>query len=150
MPSRNWFYHTKCYNEWKNNSFGDDQTWHDLIYDFIARDLKVTYDYFLIEAQIKNYLKNHQATMKGIYFALKYYYEVKKNPWNDDKAHGGIGIIPYIYKDSTEYWVAQEQKHQGFIKELEEQLKERAAREVIKIKPKVNQKKKPKFSLEDI
>ena len=42
--------------------------------------------------------------------ALKYFYEIKGNDVKD--AHGGIGIIPYIYQESYDYyykiWAAQQ------------------------------------------
>jgi len=35
--------------------------------------------------------------------ALKYWYEVKKNPLDTNR---GIGIIPYIYNQAKEYYYA--------------------------------------------
>ena len=37
-------------------------------------------------------------TAKGMYFALKYFYEIKKG--DVSKSENGIGIIPHIYEDS--------------------------------------------------
>ena len=33
---------------------------------------------------------------------LIYWYEIKGN--STEKANGGIGIIPYVYKDASEYY----------------------------------------------
>jgi len=125
MPSKNWFYHKSCYESWKTNPQGTDEEWIDYIYDFISRDLKVSYDYFLIEAQRKKFNKNNM-TNKGIFFSLKYFYEVKNNDW--EKGHGGIGIVPYIYNDACSYWVQRERNNKGIIAQIEQQMREAEAR----------------------
>ena len=79
------YYHKKCYDNWKKASPENDEDYKDLIYDFIARDLKVTYDYWVCEAQRKKFLKE-KMTNKGILFALKYFYEVKHGDWKDTAA----------------------------------------------------------------
>ena len=76
------------------------------------------------------------------------FYEVKKNPW--EKGHGGIGIVPYAYKEATDYWIRQEDKKRGFVNAIEQQLKERMAREVVVIKRQQKKKVKEKYSLDDI
>ena len=114
MPSRNYYFHRKCYHDWKKTEPLVDEEWKPFIYDFISRDLKVSYNYHMVEAQLKKFLKE-KMTMKGVYFALKYFYDIKGNDW--DKGNGGIGIVPYIYKDAFNYyyqiWLAQ-QKNQDF------------------------------------
>jgi hypothetical protein len=103
MPSKNYYYHRQCYKNWKKAELKDDEDYVDLIYDFIARDLKVTYDWWVCEAQRKKFIKE-KMTNKGILFAVKYFYEVKHGDW--EKGHGGIGIVPFIYGDACEYWAA--------------------------------------------
>ena len=148
MPSRNYYYHVKCYTDWKASQPLADNEWIPMIYDFLSRDLKVEYNFFLCESQRKKFIRENKCTNKGMYFTLKYFYEVKKNPWQ--KGHGGIGIIPYAYKDATEYWTEQERKRRGFVGASEQQLKERAAREVVAIKRQQKKKVKEKYSLDDI
>ena len=141
MPSKGWYYHKECYMTWKAQPATDDD-WVLMIYDFLSRDMKVSYDYFLCQAQIKKYWKENKINPKGIYFALKYFYEVKKNPWT---GHGGLGIVPYIFTDAKNYWIEQERKKRGFMKQLEESAKERA---IIKITK--TSKRKEKYNLNDI
>ena len=43
MTSKNYFYHKTCYDSWKKAKYSNDDDYIDLIYDFIARDLKVSY-----------------------------------------------------------------------------------------------------------
>lgn len=149
MPSKGWYYHTQCYNDWKFNlDNATDDDWQLLIYDFFARDLKVSYNYHMCEAQRKKFLEQNKFTNKGIYFTLKYFYEIKHNKW--EKGNGGIGIVPYAYKDATEYWTDQEWKKRGFMKAIEEQIFERSHRTVKTIKRPTSKKKKEKYNLNDI
>ena len=113
-----------------------------MIYDFLARDLKVKYDYFLCEAQIKKFWKDNKINPKGIYFSLKYFYEVKKNPW---VGHGGLGIVPYVFTDAKEYWIEQERKKRGFMKQLESEAKEKTIIKLTRAK-----ETKAKYNLDDI
>ena len=125
MPSKNYFYHRKCYEDWKHGAPASDEEYKDYIYDFIARDLKVSYDYHMCEAQRKKFLKN-DMTNKGIFFALKYFYEIKHGDW--EKGHGGLGIVPYIYTDSCTYWANKERKSKGIIAEIERQMRDNIMR----------------------
>lgn len=147
-PSQKKYCHTKCYNEWKNADTHSDKEWIDLIYDFIARDLKQPYDYFMCEAQRKKFIKTNKYTNKGIYFALKYFYEVQKNDW--DKGHGGIGIVPYVYDKSTVYWTKVETLKRGTMSAIERQIKERAERPIQHIRKTNKKKDKKKWDLNDI
>ena len=53
---------------------------------------------------------DYRYTYSGIRKALTYFYEVKKN--DIKRANGSIGIVPYIYRESYEYyyalWLAQQ------------------------------------------
>lgn len=126
MGSTNYFYHKTCYENWKKAQFNSDEEYIDLIYDFISRDLKVSYDWYVCEAQRKKFVKENKMTNKGILFALKYFYEVKKGNW--EKGHGGIGIVPFVYNDACAYWAARERKSQGTIGEIERQMRAAAER----------------------
>ena len=60
--------------------------------------------------QLSNFEKQYNFTYSGMLKALKYWYEVKKNPVNNTY---GMGIIPHIYKQAYDYyynlWLADEQ-----------------------------------------
>ena len=149
MPSKNYYYHAKCYQDWKDTTTNKaDDDWSMLIYDFLARDLKVSYNYHMCEAQRQKFIKENKCTNKGIYFTLKYFYEVKHNSW--DKGNGGIGIVPYVYKEATEYWTDQEWKKHGFMQAIEQQIFERSGRAVKKIKRETIQKSKIKYDINNI
>lgn len=68
-----------------------------------------------IRKQIKQYVEEYEYTYSGILKSLTYFFEVKGN--SIEKANGGIGIVPYVYKDAYNYyyslWLAQ-QKNEHF------------------------------------
>ena len=72
---------------------------------FIIKLFKLTDDYILPKymLQLKQYKNDYNYTYSGMLKALKYWYEVKKNPVDLDR---GVGIIPYIYKNAYEYYYA--------------------------------------------
>lgn len=148
MPTKNYYYHKKCYDNWKKAQFTSDEEYVEMIYDFIARDLKVSYDWWVCEAQRKKFIKENKMTNKGILFALKYFYEVKHGNW--EKGHGGIGIIPFIYNDSCAYWAARERQSSGIIAEIERQMREATNRPKVRVKKTETKKnKKVDFSVLD-
>lgn len=146
MPSKNYYFHRKCYEDWKKSEPLVDEQWRSFIYDFISRDLKVPYNYHMCEAQINKFMKEHKMTMKGIYFTLKYFYGVKKHDWN--KGHGGLGIVPYVYNEACSYWVAQEKLTKGIVADIERQMREATDRykKVVVRKPVPNKKSKVDLS----
>lgn len=72
---------------------------------------------------IKKFKDEYGYSYSGMLKSLKYFYEVKKNPI--DKANGSIGIIPYVYQDAFNYylaiWKAQQANEQ---KKFTTQIKE--------------------------
>lgn len=142
QPSRGWYYHRICYDTWKAAPATDEE-WIMMIFDFLARDLKVSYNYHLCKAQIEKFWKENKINPKGIYFTLRYFYEVKHNAW--EKGHGGLGIVPWVFDEAKNYWIIQEQKKRGFMKSLEQQSKERS---IIKIHK--QEKVREKYNLDDI
>lgn len=150
MPSKNYYFHKSCYGNFKDaKEIKTDKDYEPLIFDYIARDLKVSYDYYKIKAQINQFVKDGM-TCKGILFTLKYYYDrYGKDNW--ERGYGGIGIVPYCYKEATDYWVNIEIKKQGscdkIIKQLE-QLKTKPIQEIKFNKNKV--KKKSILTFDDI
>lgn len=127
MPSRNWYYHKVCYTEWlsavdTDTDMSDDE-WAKYIYDYLKHDVHLDYNYHLIEAQRKAMLKDHEnkMTSKGIYFALRYFYDIQHG--DKEKSRGGIGIVPYVYKDAAQYWIGREKRNRGIIQQIMMQMK---------------------------
>lgn len=124
MPSKNWYYHRKCYENWKRSTPETDEEYRKFIYDFIARDLKVSYNYHMCNAQINKFVKENGFTVKGIFFTLKYFYQIKGGDWN--KGNGGIGIVPFVYKEACTYWYEQEKRTAGITEQIVLQMREAA------------------------
>ena len=63
-----------------------------------------------VRKQINGFIEQYNYTYSGMRKALIYFYEVKGN--DKSKANGGIGIIPYCYKQAYDYyyslWLAKQ------------------------------------------
>jgi len=163
IPREDWtlvgqrsYYHTSCYNDWVKgkqsvkSDVTDAEFWRESLVDYLYRDIKMTIDFSKLDSQWKNFTKpEKKMTPKGIYFAVRYYYDVLKG--NPEKAQGGIGIVQSIYGDSAQYWVDLENKKSGTLEAIVEQIKQREARPVqyIQKTTKVT-KPKEKWSLDSI
>lgn len=67
-----------------------------------------------VKKQISNYIEEYNFTYSGIQKSLEYFYHIKGNPI--EKANGGIGIVPYVYRDAYNYYYAlweAKQKNKG-------------------------------------
>ena len=70
--------------------------------EYIASLLGDAANWALINKQITKFKTENGYSYNGMLKSLVYFYEVKNNP--KDKAMGGIGIIPFIYKDAYNYY----------------------------------------------
>lgn len=71
---------------------------------YIKKLLKIDYIDARVRKQIKQYREEYNYTYTGIHKALVYFYEVKGN--STEKANGGIGIVPYVYQNAYNYYLA--------------------------------------------
>ena len=55
-----------------------------------------------VRKQNKNFKETYDYSYSGMLKTLKWFYEIKGNP--KEKANGGIGIIPFVYKDALNYY----------------------------------------------
>lgn len=94
--------------------------------NYIIQLLKIDYIDARIRKQINKYIEEYNYTYSGIKKALVYFYEIKGN--NIEKANGGIGIVPYTYKQAYNYyyalWQAQQQNKDKVIVEYQPKIKE--------------------------
>ncbi len=144
MPSKNWYYHLNCYNDWVRkkddvHSQADDELWFSALWDYLAKDLKIGPDYLKIKSQWDNFIKKGR-TPKGIYFCIKYFYEVKKG--DPKKSEKGIGIISYIYDEGSAYWINKEKVDRGICERIEQQIRQAQNREHKIVKKEKLQRKK--------
>lgn len=126
MPSKNWYYHKSCYDDWekkKSTIKTEDPNptlWLDATWQYIKRKLNYKVDFNKFNSQWNNYITVKGYTPKGIFFSIKYAYEVKK--CDIQKSQGGIGIVPYIYKDACTYWVNKNNKDAGICDRIQKQV----------------------------
>lgn len=145
-----WYYHKKCYDEWQTKKDDirtdtpDLDLWKDATYQYLRRDLKIVVNWEKFNSQF-THLLNKGRTAKGIYFAVRYFYEIEKG--DREKAQGGIGIVDHIYARSTNYWAEKQRNGENILKQIEQQIKEQREREVV-IVPKHKKKKKSKITLD--
>lgn len=70
-----------------------------------------------VRKQMSSYIEEYNFTYSGMKKALVYFYEVKGN--DKSKANGGIGIIPYVYRDAYNYyyslWLANQKNENKVI-----------------------------------
>lgn len=149
------YYHKECYEEWVRNrnqagtSYGDENFWKESVIDFLYRDVMMSIDFAKLNKQWELFTKpERKMTPKGIYFALRYHFEVQHG--DKTKAQGGIGIVPSIYNEAAEYWVNLENRKAGTIDAIIEQIKARDTRPVQLIIPKKLEKKKTRFDLDEV
>ena len=142
-PSQRMYYHKKCYEEYQASKLDvhanmTDELWFNATWDFLRKDLKYNFNFVKVRKQWENFIKN-KMTAKGIYFSLKYFYEIKKN--DVTKSENGIGIIPHIYQDSCFYWQEREKRDSGICKAIEQQIMQAANQKIVEVRIKKGNKK---------
>ena len=158
-PSPKWFYHISCYENFAKkkgqiregdiNAEVEDDIWKSAVYDYFRKDLKMGLNYPKFTSQWDNFLKKNM-TAKGIYFSLRYFYEIAKG--DPSKSENGIGIVPHIYNEAVTYWGERNQRDKGILEKIEAQIKASQDRVVTKIvrKEKTTGPKIKVYSFEDI
>ena len=92
---------------------------------YVMNLLDETYINARVRKQMNTYIEDYNYTYSGMLKALVYFYEVKGN--SKAKANGGIGIIPYIYKDAYNYYLSiflanDQNKNITFIQKVKEYI----------------------------
>lgn len=87
-----------------------EKTDKELLEEYIKKLFEISYIEPRVKGQINKYIDEYNYTYSGIRKALEYYYEIKKG--DISRANGGIGIVPYVYKDAYNYhynlWLAKQ------------------------------------------
>lgn len=95
--------HQECSLTEEQKKNKEEQDKEDLE-NYIMQLFKMEYVDARIRKQIKQYREEYNYTYSGIRKALVYFYEVKDN--SIEKANGGIGIVPYVYQNAYNYYLA--------------------------------------------
>lgn len=155
--ARGWTYHRECWEKFStekelaagagvHSTSTNDEAWYDCIYDYLVKDLKMEVDYTKARRQFVNFLKDGTMTGKGIYFCLRYFYDIKKG--DVSKANGGIGIVSYLYQESYEYWAERSRREVGLIEKITAQALARASEESPKVVTQKRQSRKTKNAID--
>lgn len=70
--------------------------------EYIEQLLGNDYNPARVKKQIKEFKKEYDYSYSGMLKTLVWWYEIKGN--SKEKANGGIGIIPFVYKDALTYY----------------------------------------------
>ena len=157
-PVERMYYHKDCYEDFakKKAAVGkadlsveaDNEFWQSAVYDYLTRDVKMRLNFVKMKRQWDMFLKKGY-TAKGIYFTLRYFYEVTHG--DPAKAEEGIGIVGFIYKEGTEYWGNRNKVDRGICDNIEAQIREYQERERITVRRKEKYVPQVKvYSFEDI
>ena len=135
--------HQSCFELEQTRELTDQEKLEKYIMELFGTD----YVYARIKKQIQNYVTNQGYTYSGIQKALVYYYEVKGNKFDEGKAQGGIGIVPYVYQHAYNYYYAiweaqQKQEHISDAASIQEYIPR-----TVEIKIPVPQRKERKRQL---
>ena len=128
-PTNRMYYHQSCYEDFAKKKGeiregdihveADDDLWKSAVYDYLRKDLKISVNYMKFNSQWEHFLKKNM-TAKGMYFSLRYFYEIAKG--DPKKCENGIGIIPHIYEEGTCYWGERNLRDKGICARIEAQI----------------------------
>ena len=117
--------HTECSMSDDQKKAKDEQD-KEALHNYIMKLFNTTYVDARIQKQIKQYVDEYNFTYSGIHKALIYFFEVKGNSL--EKANGGIGIVPYVYKNAYNYyfalWQAQQKNEDKVVMDYVPNVKE--------------------------
>lgn len=153
MPSTNYYYHKNCYEQWVKKQGAleakmSNDEWFEALKYYLNHIVKAPIDWKKLTSQWNNFLKQ-KKTAKGIYFTIRYAYDVLKI--DKEKSLGGIGIVSVAYQDSCDYWETRFARDSTIIDRIEKQAQEQMRQHVIlKAQTKKKTVRKKAISLEDI
>lgn len=160
-PVNNRYYHTSCYNNFVQNQTKirekdmevevEESWWLQFVWDYFTKEMKVALNYTKFKSQWDNFLygKKYESikmTPKGIYFTLRYFYEIQGG--DPSKNQEGIGIVPFIYREATNYWGERNQRDKGICQRIVEQAIRLRQRPVITIQQKKDESIKKRGAID--
>lgn len=100
-PNRTRYAHKRCADK-KEAEKTQEERDKEALEKYIMKLLDEPYLSARVKKQIKDYQEQYKYTYSGMLKSLIWFYEIKGN--STEKANGGIGIIPWIYKDAYNYY----------------------------------------------
>lgn len=93
-------YCEKCLQTKEEESLKYKTDW-DLLFEYICKIYNIDKPTGMMFQQMKNYRTEYNYTNIGMYYTLKFYYDVLENNLLDDT---GLGIIPYYYDKAKNHY----------------------------------------------
>ena len=72
------------------------------LFEYTKQLLGEEYNHARVKKQVKDFKEEYGYSYSGMLKSLVYFYEVKGN--SKEKANGGIGIVPFVYRDAYNYY----------------------------------------------
>lgn len=155
------YYHLECHQkakvepkeewpEFKRKSEEDEgyTLWTTNMYDYLLIEQRIIPDMVLIKVQTRNFMRKGMRP-KGMYNALRYFYEVVKKD-AIDKSNGGIGIVPHVYEDARAYWENRQLKEHNIVEQINNQIEQMEKKKTILLKKKKKIKKGMEIDWDEI
>jgi hypothetical protein len=98
---KNRYWHKSCWDA-ENAKAAQSELDLKALEEYVMKLFKLDYIDARIRKQMKDMMASYSFTYSGIHKTLIYWYEIKKN--SIEKANGGLGIVPYVYKDAAKYF----------------------------------------------
>lgn len=102
----NRYAHKSCYDK-KQEEIQEqkiEREYKAKIHEKVQEVCGIQYVKSRVDKQLKEFI-DKGMTAEKLYQTLEYWYDVKKS--DPEAAHGGIGILPYVYEESERYWARQ-------------------------------------------
>ena len=109
--------HPQCAEAHEANMTQEERDYEDL-FQYCKKLFGEDYNYVMTKKLIEKYKKENDYTYSGMKKCLQWFYEIKGN--SIEKANGSVGIIPYCYKASYDYYYnlyLATEKNKNYIKE---------------------------------
>ncbi|MCF8001665.1 MAG: hypothetical protein K9K76_07415 [Halanaerobiales bacterium] len=95
------YYHKDCLQKVEDKQDANSLVYKEELFNLIKELFNIDYPTPRIIKQIKSF-KNKGYTYFGMKKTLEYFFNLQDN--SIKKARGGIGIIPYVYDEASEYY----------------------------------------------
>lgn len=142
-PNERRYAHKNCYEEHQRSKSQEEQEYEQLI-DYIKQLFDIQAIDIRIFRQIKKMKEESGYSYSGILKTLVWWYEIKGNPV--EKANGGLGIVPYVYRDAEQYYY---NLYTANILNQDADTIEERTKEVTVPSPRAAMKKAKLFNMED-
>ena len=100
-PRANRYAHAACDQQANANKTQEERD-YEMLVDYIKHLLGNPTP--RVWKQLKEYKEQYGYTYSGIYKTLVWWFDLKHN--DVEKANGGIGIVPYVYDQASQYYYA--------------------------------------------